>query len=73
MPVPAAGSKGKVDPKNPYNESGKIVKVHPKYYEVLGRVTKATEDALNELQFKNVSKARELMKQALEQMEQLED
>ena len=47
--------------------------MHPKYYEVLAKATKSAEYAYNELQFKHTAKGRQLLKQALEELDKLED
>ncbi len=62
----------KVDPKNPYNEVGKIVKEHPKYFEVLDKAQKQMEYALNELGAKNPAKAKEYLEKAFGFLDQLE-
>lgn len=63
----------KLDIKNPYNEVGKIVKIHPKYYDVLDNAKKQIEQSLHSMDLKNASKARENLQKAYELLDTLED
>lgn len=75
----AAGSastlvtKRKVDIKNPYNEMGKIVRQHPKYFEVLDKAQKLMEHAMNDLGSKSLSNAAKNLEDAFKLLDLLEN
>ncbi len=62
----------KLDPKNPLNEEGKVMKGHPKYFEVMGQAQRFVEHALTEMQFKNGLRARAELERVLELLNKLE-
>jgi len=65
--------KKKVDPHNPYNDKGKIVRGHPKYFEVLEKAQKLMEGCLNELRSKNYVTSKQNLQSAYDLLEQLEE
>ena len=63
----------KVDKSNPYNEDGKIIRQHPKYFEVLDAAQKLMEQSLGELKGSSYLSARGNIKKAYDLLDQLEN
>ena len=64
-PPPAQEAhKRKVDLNNPYNEMGKIIREHPKYFEIMGKAQKLMENCLSELCSKNYANAKKCLEES---------
>lgn len=65
--------KKKLDIKNPYNDMGKIVRQHPKYFDVIDKAQKLLENAMNDLNSKGLSRAANNLEDAYKLLDQLEN
>jgi hypothetical protein len=65
--------KRKVNPNNPYNEMGKIVRQHPKYFDIIDKAQKLLESAMNDLGSKGLARAVKNLEDAYKLLDQLEN
>lgn len=73
QPASAVVGRRKVDPKNPYNEMGKIVRQHPKYFDVVDKAQKLLEHAMTDLNSKGLARAVKNLEDAYKLLDQLEN
>ena len=73
QPTSAIVGKRKVDPKNPYNEMGKIVRQHPQYFDVIDKAQKLLENTMNDLRSKGLAKAVKNLEDAYKLLDKLEN
>eukprot|EP00826_Nyctotherus_ovalis_P044286 TRINITY_DN4773_c0_g1_i25.p2 TRINITY_DN4773_c0_g1~~TRINITY_DN4773_c0_g1_i25.p2 ORF type:complete len:225 (-),score=26.53 TRINITY_DN4773_c0_g1_i25:117-791(-) len=73
QPASAVVGKRKIDPKNPYNEMGKIVRQHPKYFDVVDKAQKLLEHAMTDLNSKGLARAVKNLEDAYKLLDQLEN
>ena len=66
-------SKRKVDPKNPYNTEGKIVRQHPMYFDIIDKAQKLLEHAMADLNSKSLANAVKSLESAYKSLDLLEN